>query len=81
MKKKDNNGAIRCTPSYGPLFGFGCDICIEDNCNRYDGGWTDYGYGSYECNSSYRRSLFVDTAGPPQTNYFKVFDYEVFTYN
>ena len=81
MKKKDNKYAIRCNPSYGPIFGNGHDIGIGDNCNRDEGGWTNYGYGSYECKNSLKRSLFVNTAGPDQTNYFKVSDYEVFTYN
>ena len=80
MKKKDSNEAICCNPSYGPIFGSGHDIGIRDNCND-KGGWTDYGYGSYECKNSLKKSLFVSTAGPDQTNYFKVSDYEVFTYN
>ena len=82
LKKKDSNRAIYCNPSYGPVFGSGTDIGIEDNCND-KGGWTNFGCSSssYECNNSYRRSLFVNTAGPDKTNYFKVSDYEVFTYN
>ena len=81
LKKKDNNRAIRCNPSYGPIFGYGRDIGIDDNCNHDKGGWTNYGYGSYECKNSLKKSLFVKTAGPDQINYFKVSDYEVFTYN
>ena len=83
MKKKDNNRAICRTPSYGPVFGSGRDIGIGDNCNRDYGGSTNFGNSSslYEYDSSYRKSLFVNTAGPDQTNYFKVSDYEVFTYN
>ena len=80
MKKKDNNKAIRCIPSYGPKFGSGCDIGIYDNCND-KGGWTNFGNNSYECNSPLKKSLFVNTAGPDETNCFKVSDYEVFTYN
>ena len=81
MKKKDNNKAIACGPRYGPVFGYGNDICIYDNCNNEQGGWTCYGVGSYECNNSLKCSLFVKTAGPDQKNFFKVSDYEVFTYN
>ena len=83
MKKKDNNEAIYCNPSYGPVFGYGCDIGIENNCNRDKGGWTNYGFSnsSYECNSPLKSSLFVNTAGPNEQNDFKVSDYEVFTYN
>ena len=84
MKKKDNNKAIGCDPRYGPIFGSCCDIIIYDNCNNNEqGGWTIYGNiaGSYECRSPLKSSLFVSTAGPDETNYFKVSDYEVFTYN
>ena len=80
--KKDNKYAIDCNPSYGPLFGSNYDdIGIYDNCNRDKGGWTNYSKGSYECSSDLKRSLFVNTAGPDEKNYFKVSDYEVFTYN
>ena len=81
MKKKNSNRAIGCTPSYGPIFGSGHDIGIRNNCNRDKGGWTNYGYASYECRSPLKSSLFVNTAGPDQQNNFKVSDYEVFTYN
>ena len=83
LKKKNDNDAICCYPDRGPIFGYGHDIIIRDNCNRNDGGWTSYGDSgsSYECNSPLKSSLFVNTAGPDQTNYFKVSDYEVFTYN
>ena len=83
LKKKDSNRAIYCFPIYGPIFGYGYDIWIEDNCNRNDGGWTSYGIidGSYECSSDLKKSLFVNTAGPDECNNFKVSDYEVFTYN
>ena len=83
MKKKDNNKALYCDPYYGPMFGSGEDIGIFDNCNDDTGGWTNYGdgYGSYECSSPLKRSLFVNTAGPDEWNFFKVSDYEVFTYN
>ncbi len=83
LKKKDRNRAICCYPSYGPTFSYGPDIGIGDNCNRDYGGSTNFGNSSssYEYDSSYRKSLFVNTAGPDKTNYFKVSDYEVFTYN
>ena len=81
MKKNDGKKAIWCNPSYGPVFGFGRDIGICDNCNNEQRGWTNYGNSSYECSSPLKSSLFVNTAGPDQTNYFKVSDYEVFTYN
>ena len=79
---KDSYRAIKCNPEYGPIFGYGYDIGIRDNCNK-NGGWTCYGnsYSSYEYDSPLKKSLFVNTAGPDEWNYFKVSDYEVFTYN
>ena len=81
MKRKDSDRAINCDPIYGPIFGYGCDIGIRDNCNK-NGGWTCYGNSdsSYECNNSLKQSLFVNTAGPDYTNYFSVLDYEVYTH-
>ena len=81
MKREDSEDAIECHPGYGPIFGYGCDIGIRDNCNK-NGGWTCYGNSdsSYECNNSLKQSLFVNTAGPGYTNYFTVLDYEVFTH-
>ena len=79
MKKKYSDRAIKCNPRYGPIFGYGCDIGIHYNCNK-NGGWTCYGNSdsSYECNNSLKQSLFVNTAGPDETNVFSVLDYEVF---
>ena len=80
MKREDRHRAIKCNPRYGPIFGYGCDIGIRDNCNK-NGGWTCYGnsYSSYECNNSLKQSLFVNTAGPNEKNDFSVLDYEVFS--
>ena len=80
MKKKNSERAINCDPRYGPIFGYGCDIGIRDNCNK-NGGWTCYGNSdsSYECNNSLKQSLFVNTAGPNEQNDFSVLDYEVFS--
>ena len=78
---KDSYRAIECNPGYGPIFGYGCDIGICDNCNK-NGGWTCYGNSdsSYECNNSLKQSLFVNTAGPNEKNDFSVLDYEVYTH-
>ena len=80
MKREDRHRAIKCNPRYGPIFGYGRDIGIHDNCNK-NGGWTCYGnsYCSYECNNSLKQSLFVNTAGPDKQNDFSVLDYEVFS--
>ena len=80
MKREDRHRAIECYSRYGPIFGYGCDIGIRDNCNK-NGGWTCYGNSdsSYECNNSLKQSLFVNTAGPDKQNDFSVLDYEVFS--
>ena len=82
MNKKDGQYVIECNPGYGPTFGNGNyrDIGINNKCNER-GGWTNHGAGSYECHPKYRKSLFVGTAKPDESNSFKVSDYEVFTYN
>ena len=56
MKREDSDRAIKCDPRHGPIFGYGCDICIRDNCNK-NGGWTCYGNykSSYECNNSLKQ--------------------------
>ena len=82
MKRKESSSAIECDPRYGPIFGSDYDIDICDNCNK-NGGWTCYGNNyksSYECNNSLKQSLFVNTAGPNEKNYFSVLDYEVYTH-
>ena len=79
MKRIESEYAIECYPDYGPQFGDNIYIydiiylshCIIDND----------GTRGYECHSEYKSSLFVNTAGPNEENYFKVSDYEVFTYN
>ena len=43
LKKKDSERAIACYPRHGPIFGYGHDICIRDNCNK-NGGWIFGGY-------------------------------------
>ena len=42
LKRNESDCAIECDPRYGPIFGYGRDICIRDNCNK-NGGWTCYG--------------------------------------
>ena len=80
MKREDSERAIGCYPRHGPIFGYGYDIGICDNCIE-NGGWTCYGDSdsSYECTNSLKQSLFVNTAGPDEQNDFSVLDYEVFS--
>ncbi len=77
MKRKESKETIECVSNYGPRFSD--DICISDNCNEESSCWIDNdGKGGYECHPEYKSSLFVNTAGPDEENYFSVLDYEVF---
>ena len=77
-KRKESEYAIYCDSRYGPIFGES-DIYIDDCCNKENSCLihNDDTYG-YECDPDYKCSLFVNTAGPDDTNYFSVLDYEVF---
>ena len=84
LKRKESEYAIRCDLRYGPIFGNDCDnfdICIYENCNKKDSCciFID-GTKGYECHPQYKKSLFVNTAGPDNRNAFNVLDYEVFTH-
>ncbi len=80
MKRKDSEYAIVCNADYGPDFGnIRVDIALgkkfnEENRNSI---WND-GTNGYECHPKYKRSLFVNTAGPNEGNRFSVLDIEVF---
>ena len=76
MKRKEFRYAIVCDPYHGPLFGGDILICIRDNlslCSNENDGTL-----SYECHPEHKSSLFVNTAGPDEYNYFSVLDFEVY---
>ena len=81
-KRKESNKAIECNFYHGPSFG-NDDICIGNNCYNHfykeNSYWIDNnGERGYECHPVYKKSLFVNTAGPDVRNDFKMLDYEVF---
>ncbi len=77
----DNDCAIRCDPKDGPMFD-PLDIYIPDHCNEKDSCFINNDvWTGYECHPKYKSSLFVNTAGPDNTNRFSVLDYEIYTYN
>ena len=81
MKREESRWAIRCDSECGPIFGCS-DIYISDHCNRESSCSIDNdGTNGYECHSVYKKSLFVNTAGPDVKNLFTVLDYEVYTHN
>ena len=69
--------AIYCKPTCGPIFGFHT-LYIEDTCVGRNRGHYSNTYEHYECHPEYKSSLFVDTNGPDNINYFSVLDYEVY---
>ena len=84
IKREESQYAIRCDSGRGPVFGnnwSNYDIYINGNCNVHDSFTRNDGTRGYKCHPVHKSSLFVDTAGPYDTNKFSVFDYEVFTYN
>ena len=82
MKRKESRCAIKCDSNDGPIFcgnEWASDILIGDNCNNEYSCLinNDDRYG-YECHPVYKKSLYVNTAGPEERNKFTVLDYEVF---
>ena len=76
MKREDNKYGIRCDPNRGLIFGDNyTDILIRNICNKEDrcSIWND-GTRAYKCHPKYKKSLFVNTAGPDERNEFTVLD-------
>ena len=78
MKRKESDRAISCLSKAG--LAFGADILMYILENIYDCFISNDGSRGYECNPEYKSSLFVNTAGPDEKNYFYVLDYEVYTH-
>ena len=84
MKRKESRYAIECNPLYGPCF---CDVAdnghylfIDNNCKKENICFIgSNGTEGYECHPEHKSSLFVNTAGPEEQNYFSVMDYEVYS--
>ena len=80
MKRKESICAIVCSPLSGPIFGN--DIKLSNEFFEENSYYIhNNGEGAYECHPEHRSSLFVNTAGPDEENYFSVLDYEVYTHN
>ncbi len=64
-------------PNCGPQFGD--DIIIKEYC--FDKKYCtidNNGFNNYECHPQYKSSLYVNSAGPDETNHFNILDYEVY---
>ena len=78
MKRKESEHAIEHDRWSGPIFGYD-DIHIGEICNERESCFINNdGSNGYECHPEYKKSLYVNTAGPDDENYFSVLDYEVF---
>ena len=78
MKRIESNRDIHYKSNFGQLFGDDISMCTRNNlslCFIYNDGTH-----SYECHPEYKSSLFVNTAGPEERNFFSVLDYEVYTH-
>ena len=82
MKRKESKCAICYDLFNGYRFGDGdislgsCFACLSINSSINNDGTH-----GYECHPQYKKSLFVNTAGPDEVNYFEILEYEVFTHN
>ena len=83
MKKNGSNSAIYCNPNFGPLFGNEYpDIGIVDNCNDENSCLiNESSCLQYDCHSDYKSSLYVNSGGPDEDNWFTVLDYEVYSFD
>ena len=81
MKRKDSEYAIYCDFCIGPNF---YDIAMESGGiflneeMKSDYYISNNGNGGYECHPEYKSSLYVNTGGPDEINFFSLLDYEVF---
>ena len=81
-KRKGSKYAIECDTHDGPRFGNGSnnDIFIDLHYYKENGcSIQNDGRRGYVCDSEYKSSLFVNTAGPDEENEFRVLDYEVYS--
>ena len=84
MKRKKCPLAICCNPEWGPTFGniLNFDIGIWGDCNIEPNCFIDNcAAKAYECHPQYKSSLFVNTDGPKEKNFFSVLDLEVYTFD
>ena len=84
MKRKKCPLAICCNPEWGPTFGniLNFDIGIWGDCNIESNCFIDNcAAKAYECHPQYKSSLFVNTDGPKEKNFFSVLDLEVYTFD
>ena len=79
MRRKECDGGICCSDFIGIGFGSseGSDLYIGNSYNN--SSIHNDGTGGYECHPEYKKSLFVNTAGPNEDNYFTYMECEVYS--
>lgn len=71
--------SIQCIPTYGPVFGGGCDIAVTDDCNISNKNTTNFPYSyNYENAYEYNQEAWTALTGVPAGKYFNITEYEVF---
>ena len=82
MKRKESDCAIGCDIHCGPIFGDdkqNGDLIIGHHCNEENNCYIhNDGTHVYECHTEYKSSLFVNSSGSNEKNYFSIINYEVF---
>ncbi len=80
MKKRQTVVTIQFLSKNGPIFGNEYpDICIGDKCNEENSCYiSPPSCFQYKYHYKYRSSLYVNTNGPDNSNFFSVLDYEVY---
>ncbi len=77
MKRKESEYAIKCCLYDGPIFGNDI-ISNDERYGKNSCSINNDGNHKYDCHPVLKKSLFVNTAGPDETNVFSVLDYEVY---
>lgn len=82
-RREGSKYAIDCNLDTGPVFRDGTfpgsDIHICDNCDSPMSCSTENdGTRGYECDPTFKKSLFVNSSGAEEINMFSVFEYEVY---
>ena len=81
MKREESKYAIGCDIHCGPIFGSkrDSDLLIGHHCNEGNSCYIhNDGTHGYECHTEYKSSLFVNSSGSNEKNYFSIINYEVF---
>ena len=81
MKREESKYAIGCDIHCGPIFGSkrDSDLLIGHHCNEGNSCYIhNDGERGYECHTEYKSSLFVNSSGSNEKNYFSIINYEVF---